>query len=408
MDPARPRILVVDDEPRALELLVRSLRRVGEIVTAASGDEALPLLAEKRFELVISDERMPGMSGVELLSRIAERDENVGRILLTGYTDLVTSVDAINRGRVHAYLHKPTSPPDLVATVTAVLQRVGLARENQRLLSVVAEQNAQLEEALESLRGAQEKLVSSERMAAIGRMGAMIVHDLRGPLTAISTGLKLLREQAGGHGALGEAVIQTTDTSGRAVRKMLGLVDSLLDIAKFENGVMVLEREPVLFPLVSRGVIEEYAPLAEDLKIALRADLPDDLPALYVDEEKVERVLLNLVDNAMKFAPANGQVVVRAATIPVAKGAGPMVQVMVEDDGPGIPDADKERLFNRFAQLDSRQGRRRGTGLGLAFCKLAVEAHGGQIWVEDAPGRGTRFIFTLPAVDVPEWELFDD
>jgi len=172
--------------------------------------------------------------------------------------------------------------------------------------------------------------------------------------------------------------------------------------------VMVLEREPVLFPLVSRGVIEEYAPLAEDLKIALRADLPDDLPALYVDEEKVERVLLNLVDNAMKFAPANGQVVVRAATIPVAKGAGPMVQVMVEDDGPGIPDADKERLFNRFAQLDSRQGRRRGTGLGLAFCKLAVEAHGGQIWVEDAPGRGTRFIFTLPAVDVPEWELFDD
>ncbi len=252
--------------------------------------------------------------------------------------------------------------------------------------------------------------VTRERELSQARedLSRMIVHDLRGPLTAISTGLKLLREQAGGHGALGEAVIQTTDTSGRAVRKMLGLVDSLLDIAKFENGVMVLEREPVLFPLVSRGVIEEYAPLAEDLKIALRADLPDDLPALYVDEEKVERVLLNRVDNAMKFAPANGQVVVRAATIPVAKGAGPMVQVMVEDDGPGIPDADKERLFNRFAQLDSRQGRRRGTGLGLAFCKLAVEAHGGQIWVEDAPGRGTRFIFTLPAVDVPEWELFDD
>ena len=177
--------------------------------------------------------------------------------------------------------------------------------------------------------------VTRERELAQARedLSRMIVHDLRGPLTAISTGLKLLREQAGGHGALGEAVIQTTDTSGRAVRKMLGLVDSLLDIAKFENGVMVLEREPVLFPLVSRGVIEEYAPLAEDLKIALRADLPDDLPALYVDEEKVERVLLNLVDNAMKFAPANGQVVVRAATIPVAKGAGPMVQVMVEDDG---------------------------------------------------------------------------
>lgn len=252
--------------------------------------------------------------------------------------------------------------------------------------------------------------VTRERELAQARedLSRMIVHDLRGPLTAISTGLKLLRDLAGGHGALGEAVIQTTDTSGRAVRKMLGLVDSLLDIAKFEDGVMALEREPVLFPIVCRSVIEEYAPLAEDLAITLRAELPDDLPALYVDEEKVERVLLNLVDNATKFAPANGEIVVRAAALPAAEGAEPMVQIVVEDNGPGIPDADKERLFNRFAQLETRQGRRRGTGLGLAFCKLAVEAHGGRIWIEDAPGGGARFIFTLPAVNLPEWALSDD
>lgn len=85
-----------------------------------------------------------------------------------------------------------------------------------------------------------------------------------------------------------------------------------------------------------------------------------------------------------------------------------MVQIMVEDDGPGVPDEDKERLFNRFTQLGSRQGRRRGTGLGLAFCRLAVEAHGGRIWVEDAPGGGARFVFTLPAVNAAEWELADD
>ncbi|MEL7674251.1 MAG: HAMP domain-containing sensor histidine kinase, partial [Chloroflexota bacterium] len=196
--------------------------------------------------------------------------------------------------------------------------------------------------------------------------------------------------------------------SGRAVRKMLGLVDSLLDIAKLENGVMKLEREPVLFPSVCRAVIEEYAPLAEDLAIHLRADLRAGLPALYVDEEKVERVLLNLVDNATKFTPAEGYIIVRAAPLPAGEGAEPMVQITVEDNGPGIPDEDKERLFNRFTQLETRQGRRRGTGLGLAFCRLAVEAHGGRIWIEDAPDGGARFVFTLPAVNIPEWELSDD
>lgn len=85
-----------------------------------------------------------------------------------------------------------------------------------------------------------------------------------------------------------------------------------------------------------------------------------------------------------------------------------MVQITVEDNGPGIPDEDKERLFNRFTQLETRHGRRRGTGLGLAFCRLTVEAHGGQIWIEDAPTGGARFVFTLPAVNIPEWELLDD
>ena len=252
--------------------------------------------------------------------------------------------------------------------------------------------------------------VTRERELAQARedLSRMIVHDLRGPLTAISTGFKLLRELATTHGGLlGESVIQTVDTSGRAVRKMLGLVDSLLDIAKFEDGKMALEREPVMFPQLCQAVFNEVAPLAEDLEINLHAELPDDLPALYVDEEKTERVLMNLIDNATKFTPAHGYVIVRAMALP-DNGAEPMVQITVEDNGPGVPDEDKERLFNRFAQVDSRRGRRRGTGLGLAFCRLAVEAHGGRIWVEDAPGGGARFVFTLPAVNVPEWELSDD
>ena len=138
MSSAQPRILLVDDEPRAVELLTRSLRKQGRLEAAHSGDEAWQLFQGGEFCLVIADQRMPGMTGVDLLGRIAERDDTVGRILLTGYTDLEATVEAINRGRVHAFLHKPCSPPDLTATVKGVLDRVQLARRKASIAAAVA------------------------------------------------------------------------------------------------------------------------------------------------------------------------------------------------------------------------------------------------------------------------------
>ena len=129
-----PSVLVVDDEPHALELLTRSLRKHAKVETAGSAEEAWERFrASDAIDIVISDQRMPGMSGVDLLGRIAETHPSVGRILLTGYSDLDATVAAINRGRVHAYLHKPCSPPELLATVKSVGDRVALARDNERL-----------------------------------------------------------------------------------------------------------------------------------------------------------------------------------------------------------------------------------------------------------------------------------
>ncbi len=119
------RILVVDDESRGVELLVRTLRGMGEVVTADSADAGWEILqARERFDLIVTDQRMPGMSGIELLSRVAEATPDTGRILLTGYTDLEATLDAINRGQVHAYLTKPCTPPEVQAAVREVLERV--------------------------------------------------------------------------------------------------------------------------------------------------------------------------------------------------------------------------------------------------------------------------------------------
>lgn len=223
----------------------------------------------------------------------------------------------------------------------------------------------------------------------------MIVHDLRSPLTAINASLRLINSVASTDSETGEIIEQTTDTAVRAVRKLLNLVNSLLDISKMESGTMALEREPTGARQIAIDVHEELQPLAEQMEVEVINNIAPHLPLLNVDPEKIERVLLNLVDNAIKFTPSKGQVQIEAQ---VETDTHLLIQVI--DNGPGIPDDFKKRLFDRFVQVEGQSGRRRGTGLGLTFCRLAVEAHGGQIWVEDNPPGGSIFCFTLPTLDM--------
>jgi len=243
--------------------------------------------------------------------------------------------------------------------------------------------------------------VTKERQLNQARedLGSMIVHDLRGPLTAITASLKLLNELAPSD-SFGVAVRQTTDMASRAVRKMLNLVDSLLDVSKIESGMMTLEREPAQFETLCASVVEELSPLAQELEVNIIVSVPPNMPHLDIDAHKIERVLLNLMDNALKFSPQHGQVIIRA--LPGTEG---FIRIEVADTGPGIPDEYKDKLFDRFTQIEGLRGRRRGTGLGLTFCKLAVEAHDGRIWIEDNPAGGTIFVFTLPVADLQSWDL---
>jgi K+-sensing histidine kinase KdpD len=121
------------------------------------------------------------------------------------------------------------------------------------------------------------------------------------------------------------------------------------------------------------------------------ADVRDTL--VHVDGEIIERVLLNLVDNALKFSPTDSRVMVRAHA---SNAPHEFVQIDVQDSGPGVPEEYRGRLFDRFVQIEGRHGKRRGTGLGLTFCRLAIQAHGGRIWIEDNPRGGSVFAFTLP------------
>jgi signal transduction histidine kinase/putative methionine-R-sulfoxide reductase with GAF domain len=227
-------------------------------------------------------------------------------------------------------------------------------------------------------------------------LARMIIHDLRSPLTAVTTSLKLMNDIIPSDSEYKDMVETTSSTGRRAIRKLLNRVDSLLDVAKMESGQLTLDTRPTELATLMDNVTIELSPLAHELGVKVDAQLPDDMPLLDLDADKVERVLLNLLDNALKFSPEEGQVVMRAHGVGTAGAAPQFVRVDVVDKGPGVPSEYKTTLFNRFVQVRGHQGRRRGSGLGLTFCRMVVESHGGRIWVEDNPGGGSVFSFTLP------------
>ncbi len=230
----------------------------------------------------------------------------------------------------------------------------------------------------------------------------MMVHDLRSPLTAVLSGIEMVRELIFGEDS-DPLALQAMEIADRSCENMLSLVNTLLDISRLESGKMPLDRAPAPFAPLVRSAVTRLSPLAADRGVIVHTELPPDLPMVEIDNEKISRVLINFLDNALKFTPPGEKVIIRA--MHQDGELGDVVLCSVSDAGPGIAEEFQEKIFDRFAQALDQTGQRGqlGSGLGLAFCKLAVEAHGGRIWVESEPGEGSTFWFTLPVADIEAW-----
>lgn len=215
----------------------------------------------------------------------------------------------------------------------------------------------------------------------------MIVHDLRTPLTAIFAVLAELRESAAGRKADETLARIGVDNC----RRMIDLLDLYLDVAKLDAGLMKAELRMVPVAAAARRAADAQAPLALAKRIPVSIEAPETLRAL-ADPELLSRVLDNLLNNALKFTPEEGRVDVAAA----ARGPGSL-EIEVRDTGPGIPADEMPHLFDRFHQARARrEGKTKGTGLGLAFCRQALQTMGGDIRAWSAPGEGSRFTVRLP------------
>jgi signal transduction histidine kinase len=256
-----------------------------------------------------------------------------------------------------------------------------IAIENVRLFQEIQEKSSQLEAA-------------NERLKELDRLKSDFVsnvsHELRTPLTAIKGAVDLLLREVPGR--LNESQTHYLTRVRSNTQHLAGLINDLLDLAKIDEGKVELKCARVSVGGLVHEVMETVKPLAAEKPVVLEAKVPEPSVLVWADRDKVTQVLMNLIGNAIKFTPPQGRVMVSAS-----REGTEWAQVSVNDSGPGISAEECQKIFEKFHQVSEGGGQKpKGTGLGLAISKALVELHGGKIWVESEPGRGSTFSFTLP------------
>ena len=362
------RVLIVDDEPNLVDAVRLYLEMEGYVIlTAMGGQEALDKLRDLLPDLVILDVMMPGMDGWEACRRLREDPATAGIqvIFVTARDNAEDIAKGFEVGGMD-YVPKPFEPLELTARVRSAIIR-------KKLRDDLKKKNDDLER------------LERSRQELIGMLG----HDIRNLANSVIAFLELV-----GHGQLTPdrpEFAQLLQLSEANVTELLRLVNALLDVYRMEEGR--LEVMPQVTPLaeIASRSIAQMRPEATAKSVQLAALIPEDA-SVFVDDALIVRVLTNLLSNAVKHTPSAGSVRVEARR---STGAADTVVVRVVDTGPGIPLEDAPHIFDRFYQ--GRGRKRGGSGLGLAFCKLAVELHGGKIGVVNGGEPGAIIEFTLPA-----------
>lgn len=368
----KPLVLVVDDNAQNRALAQATLEAEDFDVTVVdSGPKALESFAERRPDCVLLDVRMPGMDGVEACRRLRALPggADVPMVFLTASRD-VDTFDAAQRAGADDFVTKPVQPAELTLRVQMALKVRRLDATNQEYFELVRRQRDDL------LRLQLQK----------ERLSSFVVHDLKNPVSSIDLLAQLLKRDE----RLPADARNTADAIRHESFALMRLILNLLDIGKSEEGQLVAARAPIDLPALARGVVSANQALAKAKEVTIALDLGDET-TISTDADLLRRVLENLIDNAVRHAPRQSSVEL------AARGLENELELRVVDRGEGVPPAQRENIFERFVQLGGadRAAPRTGRGLGLTFCRHALDALGGRIYVEDAE-PGAAFCIRLP------------
>jgi len=386
------KVLVVDDQEANVQLLEKMLRGVGysSVASTMNPFEVCELHRRNRYDLILLDLQMPGMDGFQVMKGLKE-------IELDGYLPVIV-ITAQPAHKQHAletgakdFVSKPFDVLEVKTRIHNMLEVRLLYKERNSLNRVLQEKNAELESAKSVAEKA--NLTKSDFLSTVS-------HELRTPLTSIRGALALI--VGGVVGELPAAAKPLVDIAHKNSERLILLVNDILDMGKIEAGKMEFNSSPVNLMQLLKQALDGNHAYAEQYQVGFElesepvSDLPSDLSGaiVNVDANRMMQVFANLLSNAAKFSHIGGKVLVTVERI------GRVIRVAVKDNGPGIPDEFKDRIFQKFAQADSSDIRKKGgTGLGLSIAKAIIEQMGGRIWYDSQPDVQTAFY-----VELPEWE----
>lgn len=378
----RHTLLVVDDEVEITTSLYDLFRLEYQVYTANSAAEALEILDNFPVHIILADQRMPGMTGAQLLARVRGMPGDIVRLMMTGYADIKVVVDAINRGHVFRYVEKPWDPDELRSVLAQAAHQYNLLAERRRLIQELSAANRDL------------RRIGSLKTAFMEMAG----HELRTPITYI-LGMSDLLARAPDDRPM-SAVKDKLSRIGANCRKLQKVVEGMLKSVASDSFHMELVLELVAVGEVVREVAAELAPFLEQRHLNLAVEVPADVPDLYADRGKLRDILYNLLTNAIRFTPDGGQIKCAAEFLPPDR-----VRISVTDNGVGIAAADLPHIFEPFygtadvshhhSSTDLGFGQR-GPGLGLSIVRRFAEMHGGKAEARSVAGKGSRFDVILP------------
>jgi signal transduction histidine kinase len=382
---ARHTLLVVDDEPDVVKSVKDLLRLDYRVLGATRATDAMEMMAKEEVHLVMTDQRMPEMTGVEFLKRVRGQYPEAVRLLFTGYADIRAVIDAINQGNVYRYITKPWDPDELQTVIREAAERFDLIVERNRLFALLQEQNRNLETANSELKRANDLKQAFIQVAS---------HELRTPLT-ILLGITRLTADAVPPDSPVRPWVGRIEQAGQRLQHLVNQIVNMLAAGQFEA---IVERRPTDMPTLLKQAADDVRPFIELRHQTLEIDLPPDLGSAEVEGDKIRDSVNHLLLNAIKFTKDGGRISLNARPMDDS------IELKVSDTGAGIEPHCIDRLFEPFftgfdvSRHSSGQYEfgRKGIGLGLSLVKAFVQMHGGTIRVESELGRGTTFIIRLP------------
>lgn len=371
MNERQSRILVVEDTEANIDVIVDTLGSEYELSIAIDGESALEMVEEINPDLILLDIMMPGIDGYEVCQRLKAEvaTQDIPVIFLTALSDNADETKGLHLGAVD-YISKPFIP-DIMKS------RVMIHLELSRSRMILQEQHDRIDDDFQRLREL-EKLRDD--------LVNMIVHDMRSPVMGICGRLEVAREILQKQHAP-EDVLEDIESALQSAFTLSSMVCSLLDINSFESGKMPIKLEQTDLVLAAQSVIDSIGEPSRNCKIQLNP-LEDHIDAMC-DPSMVKKTLKNLINNALSYSPPSG-----AVNIEIAREE-EWFRISVSDNGPGIPPEYRDSIFQKFAHLDDESSLE-SSGLGLTYCKLAVDAHGGSIQLESSSEIGTTFHVRLP------------